>query len=373
MRRVKRPGHGQRHGPHRPGGLGHFGHARAGGFRARNGDIPRTKQIGHLQKFPLGGLRGKALRPPADRVPRMLTMPLGTRSAASCIAAPRVLHDSQAVFEIHHAGEHQGRVFAQAQAGRRLATLHRRGIVGFQRFQGRQAGDEQRRLAMDGRIEQFGRPLEADLGQIVAQQRAGPIEQVARRPAATRPIAAPCRRSEPLGPERGKRFCSKVDSPLRPAESRQASLEPEIASARPRSMGAIGRPTMRRIAFAIRRGPMPPTLGPAALFFDFDDRAAHVGAAFGANHVRGHGGAALPAIGQLPGLFGVVRPPAAGFRIRLSALWNGHDRSPNPANPERANPPGKCKPHNVRPRLGVSRCRRTLCRQPLEMSPVLRH
>ena len=37
----------------------------------------------------------------------MLTMALGVASAASCMAAAALLHQTQAGFEIHHAGKHQ--------------------------------------------------------------------------------------------------------------------------------------------------------------------------------------------------------------------------------------------------------------------------
>ena len=61
-----------------------------------------------------------------------------------------LLHDAQAGFEIHHAGEHQGRVFAEAQAGRRrAASSTSSGELLLQLLQRRQAGDEQCRLAVD--------------------------------------------------------------------------------------------------------------------------------------------------------------------------------------------------------------------------------
>jgi hypothetical protein len=47
--------------------------------------------------------------------------------------------------------------------------------------------------------------------------------------------------------------------------------------------------------------------------------------ALGANGVRGHGLAALGAIGQLLGMLLIVSPAAAGFLVRLSSLRDGHD------------------------------------------------
>ena len=107
-------------------------------------------------------------------------MPLGVASAASCIAAPRVLHHHQAFVEIHDAGEDHGGILAQAQAGRGFAGKHDVGRLRSQRFQGGQAGDEQGRLAVDRGIEVVGRPLEAELGQVVAEQFGGAVVEPPR-------------------------------------------------------------------------------------------------------------------------------------------------------------------------------------------------
>ena len=56
----------------------------------------------------------------------------------------------------------------------------------------------------------------------------------------------------------------------------------------------------------------------------FDDHAAHVVAAIGADNVLWRSRAALGAVGELLGLFGVVRSASAGSRIGLTALGNGH-------------------------------------------------
>ena len=74
-----------------------------------------------------------------------------------------LLHDAQAGFEIHHAGKHQRRVLAQAQPGRRRAALDQLRRVLFQLLERREAGDEQRRLAVDGRIELGRRAFGAEL------------------------------------------------------------------------------------------------------------------------------------------------------------------------------------------------------------------
>jgi hypothetical protein len=63
------------------------------------------------------------------------------------------------------------------------------------------------------------------------------------------------------------------------------------------------------------------------LLFDFDNLTSHVVTAVRADHVRGHRGAALRAVGQLLGLLGVVGPPAARPGIRVSALGYGHGSS----------------------------------------------
>src|SRR6476660_6814177 len=61
-----------------------------------------------------------------------------------------------------------------------------------------------------------------------------------------------------------------------------------------------------------------------SLCFHFDDDAAHVVAAVGADDVLRDGGAALRAIRKLLRLFRVVRPASAGPRVRLTTLRNGH-------------------------------------------------
>ena len=60
------------------------------------------------------------------------------------------------------------------------------------------------------------------------------------------------------------------------------------------------------------------------LFLNLDHGAPHVVAAFGADGVRGHGLAALRAVGKLLGRFVIVGPAAAGFLIRLSSLRDCH-------------------------------------------------
>ena len=83
----------------------------------------------------------------------------------------------QAGGEVHRPGEDQGRVLAQAQAGRALAVLHDGRLARLQALERRQAGHEDRRLAHVGRLECLGRPLEAELAQVEAQDLAGAVEQ----------------------------------------------------------------------------------------------------------------------------------------------------------------------------------------------------
>jgi len=75
---------------------------------------------------------------------------------------------------------------------------------------------------------------------------------------------------------------------------------------------------MRRRVIA---GRPPLALG---LRFRLDYLTAHVVAAIRTNHVRRHRRAALRAIHDFPGFYGIVRPAGAGARIIMLAFWNGH-------------------------------------------------
>ena len=88
-------------------------------------------------------------------------MPLGTASDAACMASPRCCTTVKRRFKLHHAGKHHGRVLAQTQTGRGRTGLDHRRRFALQRLQGRQAGDEQGRLADDGRIEFLFRTFES--------------------------------------------------------------------------------------------------------------------------------------------------------------------------------------------------------------------
>ena len=129
-------------------------------------------------------------------------MPLGVASAASCMAAPRRCTSISPSSKLHHPRKDHGRVFAQAQAGRGLAGQHHVGRLGPQRLQRRQTGDEDRRLAVDGRIELVGRALEAELRQVVAEHLGGAIIETAD---AGQRLGQPLAHPHRLAPCPGKR------------------------------------------------------------------------------------------------------------------------------------------------------------------------
>ena len=141
--------------------------------------------------------------------PRMLTMPLGVASAASCIASPRTCTSrnpsSKSITPAKTSAVYSPRLKPAAAS----QAQHHVGRVGPQALDGRQAGDEQRRLADHGRVELFGRAFEAELRQVVAQDVAGAIVELAAPRAAIRPLAGPCRPFERPGREREKQSCSR--------------------------------------------------------------------------------------------------------------------------------------------------------------------
>ena len=169
---------------------------------------------------------------------------------------PALLHQRQAVLEIHHAGEDHGRILAQAQAGGRFAGQHHVGRLGPQRFQGRQAGHEQGRLAVDRGVEFFGRALEAELGQIVAEHFGGAVV-------------------EPPGG--GQRLGQT------PAHAHGLRALPR------EEKGDLAHPII-------------------ALVFGVNDLAAHVMPAFRANRVWRHSRAALRTVHDVPGRLCIVAP-----------------------------------------------------------------
>lgn len=63
----------------------------------------------------------------------------------------------------------------------------------------------------------------------------------------------------------------------------------------------------------------------SGFFGNFDDRAAHVVAAFGAHSVGWHRGAALRAIGDLTLLHPIVRATFASAAVAVFAFGDGHD------------------------------------------------
>ena len=154
--RVESPGHGQGHGLHRAERLGHFRRPLAGPQAAGDDDVGRAKQVGDLEHLACRAFSHSASTSTRSN-PRMLTMPLGVASAASCMAAPRRCTRIRPSAKSITPGENHGRVLTQAQPGGGLAGQHHVGRFGPQRFQRRQAGHKDRRLAVDGRIELFGR------------------------------------------------------------------------------------------------------------------------------------------------------------------------------------------------------------------------
>ena len=194
-------------------------------------------------------------------------MPPAVASAASCMAAPRRCTSIKPVLELHHAGKDHGRVFAQAQPGGGLAGEDHVGRFGPQRFQGGQAGDEDRRLAADGRV-QTPRP---DPRSRAWPDRSRALRRRDRkaggRRATTRPTAGPFPPSARLVREREMRFCSRLG---------------------------------------------------------LDDFSAHVMTTFRADRMRGQCRAALLAIGDLLGFLGIVRTAFAGAGITLPAFRDSH-------------------------------------------------
>ena len=215
--------------------------------------------------------------------------------------AATLLHDAQARFEIHHAGEHQGRVLAEAQAGRRRAALDQLGRVLLQLLQRGEAGDEQRRLAVHGRIELLRRAFGAELVEVVAEHLGRAIEQ---RPCRGHLRAHGRAHADGLsalaGEEKGDFAgvgghgprCSMTNDECRMTNER----------------------TIRHSSFG----------NSSFLLLRLDHRAAGVVAAVRADHVRRFRRAALRAGLELLGFERVVRATHAGAGIRVFAFWNGH-------------------------------------------------
>jgi hypothetical protein len=91
---------------------------------------------------------------------------------------PAALADhGQPVGEAQGTGEYQGRVLAQAQAGGGDHVLGRVRLGLLEGFEGREAGDEDGRLADVGGVEPLGRPAGADVEQVVPQVGRRLVEQ----------------------------------------------------------------------------------------------------------------------------------------------------------------------------------------------------
>ena len=140
--------------------------------------LPGQSRLAILRISPLRAFSQRASTSTRSS-PRMLTMPLGVASAASCMAAPRrctsISPSSNSITPAKTMAVYSPRL-SPAVASQ---AKHHVGRFGPQRFQRGQAGDEDRRLAVDGRIELVGRPLEAELRQVVAEHVGGAIVQPA--------------------------------------------------------------------------------------------------------------------------------------------------------------------------------------------------
>ena len=190
-RRVKRAGDGQRNRLHRAELRRQLGGPLAGGVRRRRRRCCRGRAGWRSAASRRRGPRRKAastcalLEPEnADHAARRGVGGGLHRGAAS-------LHELQAVFEVHDAGEDQGRVLAEAQAGRGFARERRRRAIRSQAFERRQAATNSAGWLRIGRVEFFGRPFEAELRQVVAEDARRRDRTVAARPGATRPAACP--------------------------------------------------------------------------------------------------------------------------------------------------------------------------------------
>jgi hypothetical protein len=102
----------------------------------------------------------------------------------------------QAVGEVERAGEGQGRVFTEAQAGRGDAVFGGRRVAGLQRFEGSQPGDVEGRLGDVRRVEAFGRAVDANAQQIEPEHVGGLVEQPAGR---RQPVAQVLGHADRLG------------------------------------------------------------------------------------------------------------------------------------------------------------------------------
>ena len=177
--RMKCPGNRQGDGFHRAGSGGRFRGALAGFVDAGDGDIARAEQVRDLQDLALPGAfaKGFHLDPlqaeDADH-------PAGSRVGRFLHRGAPLLHEGQPSFKVEHAGKCHRRVLAQTQAGGGLAGQHDFGRLRTQRFQRRQAGHEQCRLAANRRIQLFGRPVKTELRQIVAENLARTIVELPR-------------------------------------------------------------------------------------------------------------------------------------------------------------------------------------------------
>ena len=134
-----------------------------------------------FQSRPCGATRRQSSSTFASSRPRTLVMPLGVATAAACIAWPRRRTTrrpvSKSIAPAKTRAVYSPRLSPAAPA--QAATTS--GSVGLQVFQGREAGDEDGRLADVGRLQGLGRAVEAERPEVEAEDLVGAVEQGAGR------------------------------------------------------------------------------------------------------------------------------------------------------------------------------------------------
>ena len=96
-----------------------------------------------------------------------------------CLAAR--VNQSQAGFEVDRLGKNQRGVFSQAQSGYGCALLDELGRFLSELLGCGKAAYEQGRLAVHGGVQLFGGTLEAEAGQVVAEDLAGTVIKLTGR------------------------------------------------------------------------------------------------------------------------------------------------------------------------------------------------
>ena len=168
-----------------------FSHARVCSTRSIAASAPGDDRVAGAEV--VGDLRACRRRgPPTTSAstsgtssPSTLTMPDGRRLGRGLHRPPAGLHDLQPVVERHRPGEDERRVLAEAQPGGRDHAGERVRFGRLELFERGEAGDEDRRLADVGGVEPLGRAVDADVEQVVAEDRRRPGRRGPSRRAAT--------------------------------------------------------------------------------------------------------------------------------------------------------------------------------------------